>query len=129
MRRSCAAMVILPAFLALAGCSLVESVIEIEPRGTNPRRAEAGKNVHAKAAYAANAEGTRCDDVFGDGTTTCSDIAKASRAKYDQTRVNKPPSRPVEKKTGDAESGSEITRLFKKWVMTGMRLNSWSNTE
>ena len=128
MRCSFAAKAVLTAALVfLAGCSLVESVIEIEPRGVAARTTEATKGVRAKAAYAANNSGTaRCDDVFGDGTTTCSDLARASGARYDQGRVEAPPKKPAGKKT-EEEPGSGLSRLFKKWLMTGMRLNSWSN--
>lgn len=129
MRCSFAAKaVFMAALVFLAGCSLVESVIEIEPRGASPRAAaEAPKGVRAKAAFAANTSGTtRCDDVFGDGTTTCSDLASASGARYDLSKVDKPPKKPAGKKT-EEEPGSGLSRLFKKWLMTGMRLNSWSN--
>lgn len=133
MRLRRAALTVLPAVLfCLAGCSLVESVIVIEPRGTAPRKAEARSPMHAKASYAANTPksgDTTCEDVFGDGTTTCSDLAKAGSARYDETRLEKPPEKPARKKTETEGSGSELSRLFKRWVMTGMRLNSWSNAE
>ncbi len=118
---------LLLAAVMLAGCSLIESVIEIEPRGAPVRTSEAPKSVHAKAAYAAS-PAARCDDVFGDGTTTCSDLEKANKARYDPSKSQQHPEKPAVKKTGE-EPGSGLSKLFKKWLMTGMRLNSWSNAQ
>lgn len=125
-RRYRAALLITTA-MALAGCSLIEQVIVIEPRKPIERPKEAAKPsvtlsrgvpIASSAFKSASAGALRgySEDV----------ISKSYSARYDSGPVLKPIKKTPENKSDEVFEDSTFVSAVKSWIKTGMQLPGWA---
>lgn len=112
----------------LAGCSLVEQVIVIEPRKEAQYRKEAlkpsgtlsrGTPIASREIKAAS---TRTDGKVYSGEV----ISKANSARYDSGPVLKPIKKTPENKTVEVGEDSAFVSAVRNWIKTGMQLPGWA---
>lgn len=105
--------------MVLAGCSLVESVIVVEP----VKKPSSPSTAVTRTASLAEDTG-RCG--AGPGGMLCSEtaISRAYSAKYDSGPVLKPIKKRPENKAAEADD-STFVKAVKSWFRTGMQLHTW----
>lgn len=105
--------------MVLAGCALIDSVIEIEPVRSAAR-------VLPRKATAAVSSADACGpgQLKGPGCASAQTLAKAASARYDSGPVLKPVKKEQDKKSIESED-SILVKAVKNWFRTGLQLHSW----
>lgn len=106
--------------MVLAGCALVESVIEIEPR----EEARVTRKAGGQVALASSAGKCGPGSLLYPECASADVISKASSARYDNGPVLKPIKKGQENKSEKTED-SFLVKAVKNWFRTGMQLHSW----
>lgn len=109
--------------MVLAGCALVDSVIEIEPvkeaAKVSPRKA-----APAEASLPSGVARCGPGHLNLPGCANAEALSKASSARYDSGPVLKPIKKGQEKKIQEPDD-SVLVKAVKNWFRTGMQLHSW----
>jgi hypothetical protein len=109
----------------LAGCSLVEQVVVIEPRIERAKEAVKPSRTASRGVAIASGE-LKCAQGVGGPGCRGEVISKSYSARYDSGPVLKPIKKTPENKPVDAREDSAFVSAVKSWIKTGMQLPGWA---